>query len=320
PARYAFQAALGTDNMLYVAGGQTADMVPTVYDQVSRYNYTTNTWSNVAPLPVPLGQGTTGAWNGKIYVAGGFIGGTSVTNALRIYDIATNTWTSGANMPTSPGVEAAAGAVVNGKFYVMGGDDFNNGLNTNFIYDIATNTWTTGATLPDFRTNTYGTAYNGLIYVYGGVILPAFMTTDTLLRYDPVANSWTNLGSAGTGGLGNYGAIAPFGFSSGQLVITDGADASGNSTTATHIFTISSGTFSAGPAMIGNRAGHAQGTLPDGRVLVADGFDTATTVVSTVELLTAPCPSATPTATPTVTATATPTPTCSGGGTPGPWT
>jgi hypothetical protein len=291
PARYAFQAALGTDNMLYVAGGQTADMVPTLYDQVSRYDSTTNTWSNVAPLPVALGQGTIGAANGKIFVAGGFIGGTSVTNALRIYDIATNTWTSGANMPTSPGVEAAAGAVVNGKFYVMGGDDFTNGLNTNFIYDIATNTWSTGAPLPDFRTNTYGTAYNGLIYVYGGVILPAFTTTDTLLRYDPVANSWTNLGSAGTGGLGNYGGISPVG--TGQLLITDGANAMGNSTTATHIFTISSGTFSAGAAMIGNRAGHAQGTLPDGRVLVADGFNTATTTVSTVELLTASSPTVT---------------------------
>jgi len=306
PARYAFQAALGTDNMLYVAGGQTADATPIVYNQVSRYNSTTNTWSNVASLPVALGQGTMGAWNGKIYVAGGFIGGTSVTNALRIYDIASNTWSSGANMPTSPGVEAAAGAVVNGKFYVMGGDDFNNFLNTNFIYDIATNTWTTGATLPDMRTNTYGTAAsNGLIYVYGGVLAP-FTAVDTLLRYDPVANSWISLGSAGTGGRGNYGGISPFG--TGQLLITDGADSMGNSTTATHIFTISSGTFSAGPAMIGNRAGQAQGTLPDGRVLVADGFNTASTTVSTVELLTAPpCPSVTPTATATATATRTPT-------------
>src|SRR5882724_3317607 len=307
PARYAFQAALGTDNMLYVAGGQTADMVPTLYDQVSRYDYTTNTWSNVAPLPVPLGQGSIGASNGKIYLAGGFIGGTNVTNALRIYDIASNTWTSGANMPTSPGVEAAAGAVVNGKFYVMGGDDFNNLLNTNFIYDIATNTWTTGATLPDSRTNTYGTAAsNGLIYVYGGVIAP-FTAVDTLLRYDPVANSWISLGSAGTGGRGNYGGISPFG--TFQLLITDGANASGLSTTATHIFTISSGTFSAGPPMIGNRAGQAQGTLPDGRVLVADGFNTASTTVSTVELLSIPCPSPTPTTTPTATATATRTPT-----------
>jgi hypothetical protein len=277
--------------LLYVAGGQTADVTPILYNQVSRYDNTTNTWSNVAPLPVALGQGTIGAWNGKIYVAGGFIGGTSVTNALRIYDIATNTWTSGANMPTNPGVEAAAGAVVNGKFYVMGGDDFNNGLNTTFIYDTVTNTWTTGATLPDFRTNTYGTASNGLIYVYGGVILPAFTTTDTLLRYDPVANSWTNLGSAGTGGHGNYGGVSPVG--TGQLLIPDGADSMGVSTTSTHIFTVSSGTFSAGPAMIGNRAGHAQGTLPDGRVLVADGFNTATTTVSTVELLTASAPTVT---------------------------
>ena len=82
PARYAFQAALGTDNLLYVAGGQTADMTPILYNQVSRYDNTTNTWSNVAPLPVALGQGTIGAWNGKIYVAGGFIGGTSVTNEI----------------------------------------------------------------------------------------------------------------------------------------------------------------------------------------------------------------------------------------------
>jgi N-acetylneuraminic acid mutarotase len=288
-------------------------MVPTLYDQVSRYDYTTNTWSNVAPLPVPLGQGSIGAWNGKIYVAGGFIGGSSVTNALRIYDIATNTWSSGANMPISPGVEAAAGAVVNGKFYVMGGDDFTNSLNTNFIYDIATNTWTTGAALPDSRTNTYGAAYDytNSIYVYGGVILPGFTTTDTLLAYDTVENTWTNFGSAGTAGLGNYGGVSRFGV--GQLLITDGADSMGNSTTATHLFTTSSGQFSAGPPMIGNRAGHAQGTLPDGRVLVADGFNTASTTVSTVELLNGPpCPTATPsepppTATATATVTATPT-------------
>src|SRR5207253_8747040 len=133
PARYAFQAALGTDNMLYVAGGQSADATPILYNQVSRYNNTTNTWSNVAPLPVALGQGTIGAWNGKIYVAGGFIGGTSVTNALRIYDIATHTWTSGANMPTNPRVEAAARALVHGNLHVTGGDHAHNGRHTNFI-------------------------------------------------------------------------------------------------------------------------------------------------------------------------------------------
>ena len=319
PARYAFQAALGTDNKLYVAGGQTADMVPTLYDQVSRYDYTTNTWSNVAPLPVPLSQAAMGAWNGKIYVAGGFIGGSSVTNALRIYDIATNTWSSGANMPISPGVEAAAGAVRQGKFYVMGGDDFNNALNTNFIYDIATNTWTTGAPLPDSRTNTSGTAYGGVIYVYGGVSLPGFTTTDTLLSYYAPSNTWGNFGSAGTAGHGNYGGVSGFGSGDGpiELLIADGADSMGNSTTATHLYVTTIGQFRAGPPMIGNRAGHAQGRLPDGRVLVVDGFNTASTTVSTVEVLNGPpCPTPTPSCeiliglpclTPTPTATATPT-------------
>ena len=162
-----------------------------------------------------------------------------MTNALRIYDIATNTWSSGANMPISPGVEAAAGAVWQGKFYVMGGDDFTNGLNTNFIYDIATNTWTTGAPLPDSRTNTSGTAYGAaVIYVYGGVMLPGFTTTDTLLLYDVPSNTWSNLGSAGTAGHGNYGGVSGFGSGDGaiELLITDGADSMGNSTTATHLF------------------------------------------------------------------------------------
>jgi N-acetylneuraminic acid mutarotase len=282
-------------------------------------------------LPVPLGQATIGSWNGKIYVAGGFIGGSSVTNALRIYDIATNTWSSGANMPITPGVEAAAGAVWSGKFYVMGGDDFTNSLNTNFIYDIATNTWTTGAPLPDHRTNTSGTEYGAAaIYVYGGVILPGFTTTDTLLRYDVSHNVWDNLGSAGTGGRGNYGGIAGFGSGDGaiELLITDGADSMGNSTTATHLFVTTIGQFRAGPPMIGNRAGHAQGRLPDGRVLVADGFNTASTTVSTVEVLNGPpcptptpscevlnglpCLTPTPTATNTPTATATATPTITG--------
>ena len=240
-------------------------------------------------------------------MAGGFIGGTAVTNALRIYDIATNTWTAGANMPA--GVEAAAGAVVNGKFYVMGGDDFNAGVTTTYIYDIASNTWTTGAAVPDARTNTYGTAVNGLIYVYGGVIdVTTFATTDTLLRYDPVANTWTNLGSAGTAGArGNYGAVSAFG--SGQLLITDGANSTGVSTTATHIFSIAGGTFSAGPAMLGARAGRAQGALPDGRVIVIDGFDTASTATANVELLSGSCPSGTPTNTATATNTPTATPT-----------
>jgi len=308
PGRYALQGALGSDNRFYIAGGQSAEQTPVISNALARYDPATNAWTDMAGMPAAISQGTVGAWNGKIYVAGGFLGGTAVTNALRIYDIATNTWTSGANVPTpGAGIEAAAGAVVNGKFYVMGGDDFNAALNVTYIYDIATNTWSTGANLPDLRTNTYATAAsNGMIYLYGGLLGPGFTATDTLLRYDPVANSWTSLGSAGTTARGNYGGISPYG--AGQLLITAGANTQYVAVNATRIFTIATGTFAAGPNMLSARAGHAQATLADGRVIVADGLDTASTTTAGVELI-AFCSTGTPTNTATPTATSTGTPT-----------
>ncbi|MBK8464478.1 MAG: hypothetical protein IPL32_01480 [Chloracidobacterium sp.] len=302
PAGYAVPGAVGSDGKFYIAGGQSADATPIISNQFQRFDPTTNTWSSLAPLPVAISQGVMGAGTGKIFVAGGFTGGTTVLNTLSIYDIATNTWSSGANMPGI--VEAGGGAVVNGKFYVMGGDDFNNALSTNFIYDIATNVWTTGAVVPSGRTNTYATVANGLIYLYGGLTGTQFTATDTLLRYDPVANSWTTIGSAGTAARGNYGGISPYG--TGQLLIVSGANTAFAADNTTRIFNIGAGTFSAGPNMISPRAGHAQGTLPDGRVIVADGLSASGTVISGVELIGA-CSTSTPTNTPTNTPTSGPT-------------
>ena len=45
----------------------------------------------------------------------------NVRNNLYIYDIATNSWTSGA--PMLVGAESPGGAVVNGKLWVIGGRD-----------------------------------------------------------------------------------------------------------------------------------------------------------------------------------------------------
>ena len=150
PARYAFQAALGTDNLLYVAGGQSADATPILYDQVSRYDNTTNTWSNVAPLPVPLGPGhyrrveRQDLRRRRLHRRH-----QRDQRFAHLRHRHQHLDQRSEHAHQSRGRSGGGSGVVNGKFYVMGGDDFNNGLNTNFIYDIATNTWTTGATLPD---------------------------------------------------------------------------------------------------------------------------------------------------------------------------
>jgi hypothetical protein len=203
-------------------------------------------------------------------------------------------------------MEAAAGAYLGGKFYVMGGDDFNNALNTNYIFDTATNTWSTGAPLPAARTNVYATAYNGLIYLFGGVDA-SFAAVDTLYSYNPATNSWATLAPANTGGLGNYAGISPYGV--GKLFVTDGGTTAFVGSNTTHIYDIASNSWSAGPPLAQARMAHAQGTLADGRVIVYSGLipGTPQQVTSTSELLAPAQPCGTITPTPIVTSTNTPT-------------
>jgi hypothetical protein len=89
--------------------------------------------------------------NNKIYVAGGNTEGYALLNNLYIYDIATNSWTSGAPMLVGAGF--AGGAVVDGKLWVIGGGDTLNGIaiNNTQIYDPATGGWSNGPTLSTAR-------------------------------------------------------------------------------------------------------------------------------------------------------------------------
>ncbi len=302
PDRWAIQGAVGSDGNVYVANGLDAAGTP-LPAQMARYDPHANSWSNVAPPPVAVGEYSMAAEGGKIFIAGGFLEGTSITGTLQIYDIAANTWSLGAPMPTS--VEAAAGVALNGKLYVVGGDNFNNSLRSTYIYDIASDTWTTGPQIPDIhgRTDTYGTTAGGLVYVWGGYDYTANVTIDNLIAYNPGTNSWTTLASANTGGLGDYGGVSSYG--TGKLFITDGGNINFVPGATTHIYDIASNTWTSGPPMMQARLGHAQATLPDGRVFVYAGLGYPE-LTGTSELLSVP-PCSTPTTTPTTTPTNTPT-------------
>jgi N-acetylneuraminic acid mutarotase len=313
PARQLFQGGIGPDGNFYGVGGQDAANPSMPIAETARYDASANSWQSGPPLPVPVGQLSLGidAASNSGYVAAGFYGysGTTplVTTTLQIFDFTTLSWRFGRSMPGA-GVEAAGGAVLNGKFYVIGGDDgVANVLTTNYIYDIATSTWSTGAPLPLPRTNTYATAYNGKVYLMGGADTFQGHPVDNLYVYDPAANSWTDLGSSNSGGLGNYFGISPYGV--GKLIVTGGGDQSFVPSNTTRIYDIASRTWSAGPTMSIPRVGHAQATLPDGRVIVYSGLraTTPTTLTDSMEILAppSPCFSPTPTATATNTRTAT---------------
>ncbi|MFL5735038.1 MAG: kelch repeat-containing protein, partial [Chloroflexia bacterium] len=313
PARQLFQGGIGPDGSFYAIGGQDAASPSQPIAETARYDPSSNSWQSGPPLPVPVGQLSLGINipSNSGYVAGGFYGysGTTplVTTTLQIFDFTTLSWHFGRSMPGT-GVEAAGGAALNGKFYVMGGDDGSTAvLTSNYIYDIATNTWSTGAPLPQPRTNTYATAYNGKIYLMGGADTIQGHPVDNLYEYDPVANTWTDRGTSNSGGLGNYFGISSYGV--GKLIATGGGNMTFVPSNATRIYDIASNTWTAGPTMNVARVGHAQATLPDGRVIVYSGLTVANpqTVTDTSELLAPPSGCSSPTPTPDFTRTNTPT-------------
>jgi len=125
------------------------------------YDPVTNTWETVAASTftgtfTPVLAACYGGYNGKIFVAGGLqenntFNSAAPTNLTQIYDIATNTWSTGANMPLA--VSAAACAVHQNQYlYVTGGSSgnanvftLNNAANILMRYDMASNAWASTA-------------------------------------------------------------------------------------------------------------------------------------------------------------------------------
>ena len=70
-------------------------------------------------MPATLGGPGFGIINGHIYIAGGRNLANTNLNTLYDYDIAANTWTTRANMPS--GVNVPGSAVIAGKLWVFGG-------------------------------------------------------------------------------------------------------------------------------------------------------------------------------------------------------
>jgi hypothetical protein len=159
-------------SIVYAIGGRNPNGVP--LKTVSAYNVATNTWTFRRALPVALAW-TNGAAviNGKIYVSGGFSDylAEHLSNALYMYDPATNTWTRKHDMPSVSGpyddplyvgAQGVTG-VINGQLYVI------------------TTCYTSDAPWPDMPESS--------CYENGKLVGPAFF------RYNPVSDRWLALSS-----------------------------------------------------------------------------------------------------------------------------
>ena len=181
------------------AGGGAVALNGEIYVVGSNYTYaynpSTDTWVSKTPLPSHKQSFAIAAYQNKIYVFGGCNGFNLITGfpinctgANKIYDPATDSWETGASMPTAR-AELQAN-VVNGKIYVIGGTLPSGSIsNATEVYDPSSDSWSIGASIP-IAVGLYASAVvDYKIYVEGGG-KDGPVITDLNQVYDPEMNTW----------------------------------------------------------------------------------------------------------------------------------
>lgn len=187
--RYGHAQCAESPESFYVISG--TDQSFQVTNATWRYDSETDTWTSLAPVPavnfflLPSAV----CFEGRIYVAVLTFTG----NGFFIYDIATDTWLVGAGLPRN--VDGAAAGALNGKVYLIGGDDGSGFASHEVdIYDIATDTWTgTGAPMPTATSNAGFVQVGQFVYVVGGHDLsfpPPNSGINQTQRYEMSADRW----------------------------------------------------------------------------------------------------------------------------------
>jgi N-acetylneuraminic acid mutarotase len=203
-------------------------------------------WTAIADYPEPIMFNTVGydPGSGNVYSVAGYNGSADVSDSY-VYSGSTQAWSAIAPLPQA--LEAAGGAFLNGKMYVVGGWDVNGDpLNTLYVYDPSSQTWTQGPNLPESVSGPAVTTLNGKLYVVGGCTTGSCSPgTDAAYSYSPNSDSWTQ--------LANYPTVAAFAGCAGvdsEVVCAGGDDAATDATlTSTYIYDPSTNTWTQGANM-----------------------------------------------------------------------
>jgi N-acetylneuraminic acid mutarotase len=219
--------AAALNGRVYYVGGLDGYPQGASHGDVYVYDPVSNTVSTAAPLPAGRDRGAGGivAYQGRLYLAGGFHAGASVAFFDR-YDPATNSWTSLPDLPEPR--DHVSAAVVNGRMYVIGGRTYGKVFRpNNDAFDFATGRWTTGlAPLPTLRSGTATAVFGTEIAVIGGERSGA--TFSTVEAYDTATNTWRTLTSMPTARHGIQAAM----YHGGAYIADGGTRSGGGAATA----------------------------------------------------------------------------------------
>lgn len=163
-------------------------------------------WERCSDMPSPLmcHASTYDSLTDKIYVFGGYAGGSTYYNYTFEYNPETNSWSTKSPMPYS--VDWINASYINGNIYILGGYD-GSIRNYNLIYNTQLDSWSVGTPVPYGRAAGAQCVYkDSLIYFIGGY--DGTSATSIVQIYDTYTDSWTT------------GTSMPDDFLMGKAVIT----------------------------------------------------------------------------------------------------
>ena len=206
-------ASAELDGVIYHWGGYDQPNVWVSTTRGQAFDTATGQWRAIAPLPNPLTHFQAAAYDGHIYVFGGYVN-TPTSNGARddvwVYDPDTNTFSHVADMPYA--VAGHGLALVGSRAYVVSGmfrQGYNFGAPSNHMFsldlaDVAAG-WRDEPDAPVARDHTAAVVIGGQIYLVAGQEADEQYTgvRPDLHRYDPATQTWTRLADAPDGGRGH---------------------------------------------------------------------------------------------------------------------
>jgi hypothetical protein len=229
---------------------------------------------------------TAGPNAGKVLVVGGYDNQFNSLNLCEFYDPATGTW-SAANPMATTRYNHTASLLNNNKVLITGGvDSTGHDVSSCELFDETTLAWTTSPSSLSQITSghTATTLTNGKVLIAGGVTTVSLAVCEL---YDPVAGTWSNTGSmAHARYLHSATLLPPGGPNAGKVLVAGGQLVGGSYYNSCELYDPVAGTWSATGSMITAR-GYQTATLltgPNGKVLVAGGYNVASTWLYSSEL------------------------------------
>jgi hypothetical protein len=246
------------------------------------YDTATGTWSRTGSPISPVGAATL-LQNGKVLVEGGYYSN-NARDTAQLYDPAAGTWSITGDLNTARLFHTAT-LLPNGKVLVAAGSGGGAFPNSAELYDPATGTWSITGSLNAARSfHTATLLPNGEVLVAGGI---GGVNDDSSLKsaelYDPATGKWRSTGNLNTARCFHTATLLP----SGKVLVAAGSTSSSSDPDPTidaEMYDPTTGTWSYTGTLNTARILHTMTLLPNGKVLVAGGWDYDFDALSSAEL------------------------------------